>query len=242
MILIALAASSGGEPANARVLVLDPTTDENNADTARLVVDLVSTAASRVPGHEVVTAKDLQQVLELEANKQAVGCDTTSSSCLAEIAGAMGAQLVVFGSVGNLGDTALVTLTLFDAEAARSRGRETLRAKDLSELPDMIDGAVARLFGAAPTKQASSEGETGSRGFGVLGWSGVGLSLTGAGLAVAGFGVAWASESALSDPTGDGGAKVSTRELGVLGVVVGGIGVATLAAGGALVGLEVLGE
>src|SRR3712207_6923041 len=39
---------------------------------------------------------------ELEAAKQSVGC-ADDSSCLADVAGAMGAELVVFGAAGKLG-------------------------------------------------------------------------------------------------------------------------------------------
>ena len=59
------------------------------------------------------------------------GCDEGSTSCLAELAGAMGARLVLFGDLGKLGDTTVVSLNLFLSDQAQSAGRETVRVKSL---------------------------------------------------------------------------------------------------------------
>jgi hypothetical protein len=59
---------------------------------------------------DVMSNADVKRLLELEGQKESVGCG--DASCLAEIAGAMGARLVVFGSLGKLGDKLIVHLNL----------------------------------------------------------------------------------------------------------------------------------
>lgn len=60
-----------------------------------------------------------------------MGCG--DSSCLAEIAGAMGAEFVVFGDVGKLGETFVINLNLFDNNAVRpSVGRSCAAPRSAS--------------------------------------------------------------------------------------------------------------
>jgi TolB-like protein len=79
-----------------------------------------------------VTTQDLQKLIDLNASKQELdgACDT--DACLAEVAGALGAEFIVFGRVGRLGDAIVVQLNLFDAQEARpiarrDRGRRPAR-------------------------------------------------------------------------------------------------------------------
>src|SRR5512140_1503956 len=51
-------------------------------------------------GASVITARDLASLLSLEKQKQMLGC--TTESCMAELAGAVGADRVVAGDVAKL--------------------------------------------------------------------------------------------------------------------------------------------
>lgn len=128
-----------------------------NADpeTARLVTELVAVALGRRPGMNVLTSEDLRGVAELEAEKAAFGCETNAAECMAELAGALGAERVVFGSVGQLGDLFLVTLNFYDTVEARSLGRISVGVKDKAELPAEVDRAVEELLGEAASKAAT---------------------------------------------------------------------------------------
>jgi hypothetical protein len=142
------AAASG--PGSLLILDFKHGNEPDAEQNARLINDLVAAAAERSSERKVITGSDIANVIELEAEREALGCDDTSASCLAEVAGAMGAEMVLFGNVGKLGDIFIVTLNLFNSDKAQSAGRETVRAKDLGELPDAVDRAVARLLGGAP--------------------------------------------------------------------------------------------
>lgn len=115
--------------------------DENSAG---LVTDLVTAALAKEPAFEVVSSADVRRQLELEAEKQASGCDA-NDACLAEIAGAMGAKLVVYGKLGSLDDVVVLTLNLFDSSQGRAAGRVVVREPSLKAISDKVDGAVHEL-------------------------------------------------------------------------------------------------
>ena len=55
-----------------------------------------------------------------------------------EIAGALGAGLVIFGDVGQLGELLVVNLGLFNVDAAQSEGRVTIEAPSLESFPGQL--------------------------------------------------------------------------------------------------------
>jgi len=140
-----------------RVLVLDLShSDTIDNGTAKILDELLAVEVSRLPGYDVLSGADVRRLVELEAEKQAVGC-TDDASCLAEIAGAMGAQYVISGSVGKLGTRFILTLTLFDSRAARSVSRVDLRAASIDEIADGLASKVKELMGALEVTSAPSE-------------------------------------------------------------------------------------
>jgi hypothetical protein len=118
-----------------------------NPSDAKLLTDVVTVELDKLGKFDVLSNADVQQALSLEAEKQAVGC--SAQDCLAEIAGAMGARLVVFGQLGRLEEQYLLTLNLFDSERAASAGRELLDAEDLTGLRGQLPAAVASLVANA---------------------------------------------------------------------------------------------
>jgi hypothetical protein len=115
--------------------------------------ELVTAAASDLGAFDVVSSADLRRVVELEANKQVAGC-TEGASCLAEVAGAMGARYVIFGQVGTLGSQILLTLNLFDSSLGRSEKRVVVTAASVDEMTGKIAPAVRELLAAAAAPAA----------------------------------------------------------------------------------------
>ena len=118
--------------------------------TARLVEDRVLVAARALQDRfDVVGARDVQGILETEAAKAAVGCD--SSSCVDEIADAMNAEQLVTGQLGRIGDTWQLTLTRTERKTLRVLGRATRASHGESPegLLDDIPAQVRELFGVA---------------------------------------------------------------------------------------------
>jgi hypothetical protein len=111
-----------------------------------LLTSLVATAAAKDPAFDVLTRDDIKNALAVESDRQSLGCE--ESTCLAELAGAMGARIVVYGSVGQLGSDLLLTLNLFDSDKGSSGGRRVAQAGDVSGLAAKIDGTTTDLLQA----------------------------------------------------------------------------------------------
>lgn len=124
-----------------RVLVLDLGGDVDT-EARRSITALVTTKLSR-RGLDVVSGEDLRRMAALEAEKQEAGC--VDESCLAELAGALDARLVVSGFVGRLGDLYVVNLSLFDAKAARAHGRATVEASTIEAIATKLDPAIDEM-------------------------------------------------------------------------------------------------
>lgn len=183
-----------------RLLVLDFTAESTAAaPLLPTVTSLVTTELSRWPDIDAITNADVRRLLELEGNRQQTGCDDTS--CLAEVAGAMGARLVVFGSVGNLAADTTVTLNLFDSTTATSVGREFVQVTSPAALPAAIAPAVRRLLSRTattlswtvppePTSTTTAAAPVVEKSPLPLVLTGVGIGAFVVGGAVAGFGLA----------------------------------------------------
>ena len=121
------------ETAPQRMLLMDLKATLVEPELVGLVNNMVSTELAHQKGFELITGADMRQMVELEAEKQSLGC-ADDSSCLSELAGAMGARYVVFGEMGKLGSFYLLTLNLFDSKLAKSAARDTLKVKSIDEL------------------------------------------------------------------------------------------------------------
>lgn len=113
-----------------------------------MLTELITVELSKDRRLGVISSTDVREVVALEAEKQVMGCES-STSCLAEVAGAMGARFVVFGQLGKLGSVYLLSLHLFDSEAATAAGRVVVQAESLEHLVAQVEGAVAQLVGRA---------------------------------------------------------------------------------------------
>ncbi len=68
-----------------------------------------------------ISKEDVSRLLELERLKDSIGCNDVA--CLAELGGALGAELMVAGSVTRLEDVYLIQLQLIRITQARVEGR-----------------------------------------------------------------------------------------------------------------------
>lgn len=115
------------------------------AGVTELLDDKITVELSEYPDFNVLARSDLQQMLELEAERSAIGCDLDSNSCLAEVAGAIGAQYVVSGRMGKLGSKITLTLNLFDSHQAANISRTNFDSDALDKIADAIPQLVATL-------------------------------------------------------------------------------------------------
>jgi len=121
-----------------------------SVDDGALLTSMVASAAAADARVEVLTERDLQKAMDVEAGRLIMGCDTSSSSCFAEVAAAMDASQVLHGSVGTLGDDVVLNLSLFDSARATAVGRVTAKARTIGALADRVDDSVAELLARLP--------------------------------------------------------------------------------------------
>jgi TolB-like protein len=234
LLLLLAAADPAADPAPPRsVLVLDLAATDVPQGTQRLLSSLLADSVGR-SGLKTLAQEEMRRVIELESDKAAMGCDTTS--CLAEMASAMGVDYVVFGDVGKLGNAFIVTLRLYDSKKNDTISRETLQAPDLDGVRSGLDASVARLMApvALVAAAAPASSSSGSPLFvpGVVCAAGGGALAVGAGIAAVMF----------DGTLGDAGASAKDKELaygaGPWALAGTGFGVVVAAVGGTLIGLS----
>lgn len=105
-----------------------------NAD-AKLVGFFSDHFAQRLQlaGLDVVTQTEIGSLLGLERQRQLLGCADAGSSCLAELAGGLGVDGVIVGSVAKVGQSFVINVKIIGAQDARALA--TLSEKLLGEEP-----------------------------------------------------------------------------------------------------------
>jgi len=122
-ILVALTAVAHAE----RVVAIAPLSTLGAEDTsaaARTLIGQIEAAVAALPGTRVVRAQQVSDAIRKAKKPQLRACEG-DAACLAELAGLVGAQIVISGEVGGLGDSRVVYL------AATENGKE-LRSTTLA--------------------------------------------------------------------------------------------------------------
>ncbi|MCC7072254.1 MAG: hypothetical protein IT383_13080 [Deltaproteobacteria bacterium] len=118
----------------------------DRAVTEVLAEQLLVSARRHQGLYEVLGATDLKTVLDLEAAKAAMGCD--SDSCANEIADALNAEQLLAGQVGRIGDVWLLTLTRTEKSTLKVLSRVSVEARGdspsalLPLIPSVVDEAL----------------------------------------------------------------------------------------------------
>ncbi len=165
LVSIAGSAARADEVGKVRTLVMDLKSNGVEQDAVDTISGLIAVILDENDRLEVLSGSDVKQLIALESQKQAMGC-ADDSSCLADVAGALGAELVVFGAAGKLGTLYNLNINLYDSKQGRSVGRVAVQAGSLEQLPGQLRPALqslvkkalaARGGGAAPPAVATDE-------------------------------------------------------------------------------------
>jgi hypothetical protein len=225
--LVALVASSGEH----RVLVMDLEAVGVPPIEASAATRVITAAASEVDGLTIMSTADLRRMADLEANKFAAGC-TDDTNCVAEIAGALGAEQVLYGSLSRLGSTTTVSLSLYTS-ATHDVVRRSVDVKNVDDLAPQLREKTTELLRATLTTSPTPAGDAAgaddsgpSAGFVTV--------VAGATVGVLGAAVAGVSEFVIQDATGDGQQKSTFQTVGIVGLAGVGVGATVAAAGLAL--------
>lgn len=114
---ISMQSAIGSAPGE-RILVLDMTSTGVDPNLARNLSDILSLAVRRAaPSATVIGQSEVSAMIAVEKQRDVLGCND-DVSCLAQIGGALGADRLVIGNIGKVGDVHLLTLKLIDAKAS----------------------------------------------------------------------------------------------------------------------------
>ena len=157
-----------GHDAKVRVMLMDVRTAPAFASMKTGLGQVIAQEAAAVPGYSVVSADDVRAALDQQANKALAGCD--DNGCLAEIAQALDADLVVNGTVDESSDNAaIVSLTLLNAKAIVVVNRVSMTwAGDAKDVPDVVRAAADTLMLDAKHRAPGSIALTGVPAGGVV--------------------------------------------------------------------------
>lgn len=200
MLSMLLAATLTAAP-QAKVVSLDWQTSGVKPELARLYADTLGEAL-RARGLSLLTSQDVQAVLGLERQRQLLGCAEEATSCVAEIASAMGSDALMTVTLARLDDGSLRGLAkVLSAKTGAVLSSVKLDARGERELLDSFDDAAAVL--AAPFSSTAGppgvtkEGEAG--GARRFWWIPAAAGAAGAGVGVALFVISAQTYGALDD-------------------------------------------
>ena len=162
-----------------RLLIHDVKHQQVEKQLAGIVTEILLVEASRMPEFAVIARREVDETLAIAEQRQKCGDD--DAACLAEIASALGADLLLNGSVGRLGEVHVVTLRLVDNRSVSSVGRIRREIKGGEEqFFEVVPEMVEQLF--APIRITHAP-EGGTSGLGITGWT---LAGVGAAAGIAG--------------------------------------------------------
>ena len=157
-----LASGADAQPVNAQggalpvVLVLPRDARQGvSADTAALVTELLVARVRHQPGLQVKSYRDVESAMTLEMRRMLVDCDEVS--CAAEIAGALNADQVVMGTVGQVGTSYVLSITRIRQGDLTVLGHYARQFEGQGDerISQEIPTVVAELFGPGPQQVAS---------------------------------------------------------------------------------------
>jgi len=119
-----------------QVINLDP-------GVASILTDKLSEGLALNPGYRVISDNEITSLLGLEAKKQMMGC--SEGGCMAELAGALDAELLITVKVVRFGNKFTLSGHLSQVADTQVLRRESLELEDESKLPETMRLLGARL-------------------------------------------------------------------------------------------------
>jgi len=217
---------STASPQVGHVLVMDLEAIGVPVDEAAAATRVVAAAAADVDGVVVMSAAELRRLAELEGNKATAGC-SDDTNCLADIAGALGAERVIFGSLSRLGSTTTVVLSLYTTATQRAE-RRSFDVADLNGLAVLLRSNTASLLAGTPS--ASDDVAPPAPSAEPMP-AGVVPLLAGVSVLVLGGATAIVSEAMVQDPAGTGDVKETMQTVGLVGLGAAVVGAAVSVVG-----------
>jgi hypothetical protein len=148
------------------VLVLDMTAQGVSAEVASQATDFMAEALQGREGLTVTTLADVRSMLSAEEQRSLVGCQEVS--CLVDLTRGVKADMVLSGTVGKIGQSHTLSVTVVDAATSTASRRASVVFKTLQELPAKARAVAEEMFGAAPVAAAFKLPNRADKTFAVL--------------------------------------------------------------------------
>lgn len=125
---------------------------------ARVLTDAVLAEVRKLEKTTVVGMDEIRAMLDVEAQKQLVGC--TDASCLSEIAESLGVDMVIIGTVATVGDGLTFGLKNIDQRSATTLVQATRRidSSDPADVLAAVGPVVQELFPDVALKPGAVRG------------------------------------------------------------------------------------
>jgi hypothetical protein len=119
-------------------------------ETAQLLGDALAGELRKRQGVSVLTQADVAALLGVEKTRQMLGC--SDSGCMAEIGGSLGADRVVHGSLGRIGESLVVNVSALDPKRALAAAAvsERLRGGQEEAFLDVLPSIANDLLAEGP--------------------------------------------------------------------------------------------
>lgn len=130
----------------APVTLASPSFSSTGVD-APLVAAWQDRFVSRVsgPGVRITTSRDIQTMLGLERQRELLGCTSEGTSCLAELAGALGVELLLTGSIVKSDSGYLASIRVLKTQNGESVFSPSERFRTEDALLDWLDETAEAL-------------------------------------------------------------------------------------------------
>ena len=142
-----------------RIAVYDLTMTDVPKTWGPLVSHALTAELRKLQRTSVVSTDEIRAMLEHEANKEMLACEG-GTSCLAEVADALGVDVLITGTIARVGEEHIFSLKRIDPSGQTSAQQVTKRfvAGNGEEILSAIGPAVATLFPDAPLKSGMQRG------------------------------------------------------------------------------------
>lgn len=145
-----------GRPSVA-VLDVDVTVPGEKLDAAAFS-EMVLNAVDSAKTFKVISSKEISTMLGIERQKQLLGCGE-ESTCMTEIANALGSDFVMVGSVGRVGDNYLVSTRLINGATNKVTARASVQAKSANSLLEAVWRATQQTLDGYGASLSAAEAQ-----------------------------------------------------------------------------------
>lgn len=141
-----------------RVAVYEITGSDVDKKHLALITDSIIAEIRKLEKVSAIGMNEIQALLSMEQSKQMMGC--SDESCLLEIASALGADYIILGSLGKVGEESVFSLKRIDMRTGKAEHTFTKRMKGGAgeELLDSVGKAIETIFPDRSLRPGMSRG------------------------------------------------------------------------------------